>query len=113
MGVDQHFIIHKVIPGESLELYAKDYNTTVEAIRAVNFKLPSFLPLDWTVVIPYNIIDVTDVPAFEPYEIKQTTTVEALADQLAVDLTELRRYNRIPSGYILNPGEWLLVPREP
>jgi len=113
MGPDQQFIIHAVIPGESLEAYARDYNTTVEAIRAINYKLPSFLPLDWTVIIPLNTSDVTDVPAFEPYEIKQTTTVEALADLLTVDLTELRRYNLIPSGYILNPGDWLLVPREP
>jgi len=113
IGPDQQFIIHAVIPGEALELYARDYNTTVEAIRAINYKLPSFLPLDWFVVIPLNTTDVTDVPAFEPYAIKQTSTVEALADLLAVDLTELRRYNRIPSGYILNPGDWVLVPREP
>ena len=113
IGRDLKFIIHEVIPGESLELYARDFNTTVEAIRAVNYNLPSFLPLDWIVVIPINTNDVSDIPSFEPYEVRQPVTIEVLANQLSVDLTELRRYNRIPSGYILNPGEWLLVPREP
>ena len=112
IGQDIQFIIHEVIPGESLEAYARDYNTTVEAIRAVNYNLPSFLPLDWIVVIPLNTNDVSDIPLFEPFEITQIVTVEALADLLSVDLTELRRYNRIPSGYTLSPGEWILIPRE-
>ena len=113
IGQDMKFIIHAVIPGESLELYARDYNTTVEAIRAINYKLPSFLPLDWTVIIPLNTSDVTGVPAFEPYEVRDTVTVEALAELLSVDLTDLRLYNRIPKGYTLSPAEWIMVPREP
>ena len=112
IGQDIQFIIHEVIPGESLELYARDYNTTVEAIRAVNYNLPSFLPLDWIVVIPFNTKVVSNIPLFEPFEVTETVTVEALADLLSVDLTELRRYNRIPTGYTLSPGEWILIPRE-
>jgi hypothetical protein len=112
MGPDKGFIIHAVIPGESLELYARDYNTTVEAIRAINYNLPSFLPLDWIVVIPLNTSDISGIPAFEPYEIKQDVTLEVLADLLLVDPTELQVYNRIPSGYSLSPGEWIIVPRE-
>ena len=113
IGKDIQFIIHAVVPGESLELYARDYNTSVEAIRAVNFNLPSFLPLDWIVIIPLNTVDVSGIPQFEPYEVQQATTVEMLADLLSVDLTGLRLYNRIPKNYTLNPGEWLLVPRQP
>jgi len=113
IGMEFQFIIHAVVPGESLELYARDYNTTVEAIRAVNYNLPSFLPLDWIVIIPLNTVDVGGIPQFEPYEVKQAVTVEVLADLLSVDLTDLRLYNRIPKGYTLNPGEWLLVPRQP
>lgn len=113
IGKDIQFIIHEVIPGEALELYTRDFNTTVEAIRAVNYHLPSFLPLDWIVVIPLNTNDVTGIPPFEPYEVSEPILVEALAELLSVDLTDLRLYNRIPSGYTLNPGEWLLVPREP
>jgi hypothetical protein len=112
MGPDKEFIIHAVIPGESLELYARDYNTTVEAIRAINSNLPSFLPLDWIVVIPLNTSDVSGFPAFEPYEIKQDVTLEVLADLLSVDPIDLQVYNRIPSGYSLSPGEWIIVPRE-
>ena len=112
MGPDMGFIIHAVVPGESLELYARDYNTTVEAIRAINYNLPSFLPLDWIVVIPLNTSDVSGIPAFEPYEIEQDVTLEVLADLLLVDPIDLQVYNRIPSGYSLSPGEWIIVPRE-
>lgn len=112
IGRDKKFIIHAVIPGESLELYAKNYDTTVPAIRAVNYDLPSFLPLDWVVIIPLNTSDVTGIPPFEPYEVKEAISVETLAEILSVDLTNLRLYNRIPSGYALNPGEWILIPRE-
>lgn len=112
IGRDKKFIIHAVIPGESLELYAKNYNTTVPAIRAVNYDLPSFLPLDWVVIIPLNTSDVTDIPPFEPFEVKEAISVGTLAEILSVDLTDLRLYNRIPSGYALNPGEWILIPRE-
>ena len=113
IGQEPQFIIHAVVPGESLEMYAREYNTTVEAIRAVNFNLPSFLPLDWFVVIPLNTVDVSGIPPFEPYEVQQSVSVEVLADLLSVDLTDLRLYNLIPMNYTLNPGEWLLVPRQP
>jgi len=113
IGEDPQFVIHAVVPGESLELYARDYNTTVDAIRSINYNLPSFLPLDWIVVIPQNTVDVSGIPPFEPYEVQQAVRVEVLADLLSVDLTDLRRYNLIPMGYTLNPGEWLLVPRQP
>lgn len=111
IGEEWQYLIHAVVPGESLELYAKMYETSVDAIRAVNYDLPSFLPLDWVVVIPLGTENVEDMPAFETYQIRNDIRVEALALELEVDPIELRRYNLIPAGYTLSAGDWLIIPR--
>ena len=113
IGTEIQFIIHKVIPGESLELYARDYETSVTAIRAVNYRLPSFLPLNWVVVIPLETEDVQNLPPFEPYEVKDEMSVKNLSAQLGVNLRDMSFYNNLEANMLLLPGDWLLIPREP
>ncbi len=89
----------------------RQYNTTVEAIRAVNYYLPSPLWVDWLVIIPVGITDTQGLPAFEAYMVTDQVTIEELAQKLSVSPEVLRYYNAVEGGYRLTPGEWLLIPK--
>ncbi|MBU4352952.1 MAG: LysM peptidoglycan-binding domain-containing protein, partial [Nanoarchaeota archaeon] len=111
IGLHQRFMIHRVMEGESLELFARRYATTIEAIQAVNYYLPSPLLVNWTVVIPLESIDVQGLPAFQPYMVVASMTVEEFAQSMSVDVSTLSYYNGLTATYQLSPGDWLLIPR--
>ncbi len=107
------FIIHRTLPGESLEQFANQHNTTVEAIRSVNYNLPNVLYVDRLVIIPIGVQDAGNLPAFEAYQVgDRGLNVDDLAAKLSVQPEELLSYNNIPSAYVFNNGDWILVPRE-
>jgi hypothetical protein len=67
IGTDNHFIIHRVLPGESLLLLSQHYGTSVDAIELINYQLPTPLLEGFPIVIPVNDVDVRGFPAFEAY----------------------------------------------
>jgi hypothetical protein len=71
IGDEIQFIIHRVEEGETLQIFADQYNTTVEAITAINHNLIVPLWTNWLVIIPLNISDVSDLPAFEASQVDQ------------------------------------------
>jgi len=110
---DLQFLIHRVSQGESLEVFADVYNTSVDAIIAVNSSILIPLWIDSLIVIPVNTLDVVSLPAFEPYQVEiMGLTPQTLAEKLSVDPDDLSRYNNVPSEYLFNAGDWILVPRE-
>jgi len=113
IGADVQFVIHQVRPGESLFQYAREYNTNVDAIRAVNYDLPSVLMVDWIVIIPVDIEDPTGLPLFEAFQVTMRgLTVESLSGELSVEPENLAKYNNVPLDYTFSRGDWILVPRE-
>jgi LysM repeat protein len=113
IGREYRFVIHRIQSGESMLLYANWYGTSPDAIMAVNVNLTYPIQIDELIVIPVDLTDVTGLPAFEPYEVKGLEIgVEELADKLSVSVEALIRYNNLTSGYVIQPGEWVLVPRE-
>nr|MBP7039999.1 LysM peptidoglycan-binding domain-containing protein [Anaerolineaceae bacterium] len=57
--------------------------------------------------------DPGDLPAFEPYGIAdEGMTLRDIANKFGVDLDTLARYNDLLPDDILEPGEWVLIPRE-
>jgi len=112
IGRDQEFMIHRVLEGESLDRLANKYGTTVAALQAVNYYLPSPLLINWTVVIPLGKIDVQGLPAFQPLMVTGGMTLEAYAQSITVDVSTLSYYNGILPSYQLSGGDWLLVPRQ-
>ena len=112
IGLGQRFMIHRVMEGESLELFARRYATTVEAIQAVNYYLPSPLLVNWTMIIPLESIDVPGLPAFQPIIVVDDMTVEEFAQSNSVDVSTLSYFNGLEVSYRLTRGDWLLVPRE-
>jgi len=113
IGGEVKFVIHRVLPGETLELYTREYNTTVEAIRASNVSLSQVLWVDRLIVIPVDNENVTGQTAFQPYQVRvDEISLEELAGNLQVDVESLRFYNNLWPGFTLVKGDWLLVPFE-
>jgi hypothetical protein len=110
IGRNTQLIIHQVREGESLELIARLYATTIEAIRAINYSIPSPLLINSLVVVPYELTNVELLPAFQAFQVPADISVEVLAQQMNVDPSLLKQYNQLNDGEILKSGDWLLVP---
>lgn len=112
IGENPQFIIHRVVEGESLPLYADIYQTSVEAIRAVNYSLPRVLWIDQIVIIPLNQTDMAGIPSFIAYEVEAASiTFTQIAEEFSVSLADLLKYNNAQEDYLLHQGEWILIPQ--
>lgn len=112
VGTDYKFVLHRVREGENLDQYAAQYNTSIEAIILINYNLKTPVWVDTVVVIPVDLMDVASLPAFEVYEVPQAgMSLEALAQELDVDLADLKYYNALSNTESLLSGDWLLIPR--
>jgi LysM repeat protein len=115
IGTDYKFVIHKASGGESLEQFADQYNTSVEAIMAINYPMTNPLWSGVLLVIPVGFTDVTGMPIFVVYEVKEEErgiSVESLAKKLRVDPHDLKYYNGMTAaGDRPLVGDLFLVPR--
>lgn len=112
IGGEHHFLIHRVLEGESLQYLADLHKTTREAILAVNADMITPLWVDWIVVIPVNTEDVGKFPKFSAFQIKEEgITLVTIADKFEGSVEEMSLYNNIDPEHILHEGEWILVPR--
>lgn len=111
-GKPVRFVLHRVLLGDSVALYAGRYETSTEAIMAVNYQLPVPLRPDWIVVIPVGTTGVYGLPPFETYH---APGMRLLADELAArldsDVESIDKYNAFKGPCTVFSG-WLLVPRE-
>jgi LysM repeat protein len=114
IGTSPTLLIHRVLPGESLDLIAARFDTSVEAIQAINYFLPSPLLADLSIIIPLGQTQTAGLPQFEAYQVSVAgITIEQLAQSLGVNIVQLRKYNLLPEGAMLVAGQWLLLPRPP
>ena len=105
------FSLHQIASGENLDKLAAKHQTTVAAIRAVNFDMPLPVWENWIVVIPVDVYDVEGLPAFEPYQADGTIfSLSDLALQLGVDMESISKYNAFTDECTVFRG-WLIVPR--
>jgi LysM repeat protein len=110
-GSNPQFIIHRIQEGEGFILLASNYQTSVDAIKSVNYAITDSLLVNKVIVIPINTIDVSSLPAFSIYEIIASgDTIETIAGKLKINVDDFLRYNDLPKGYVPIVGEWLLIP---
>ena len=112
LGLDHHFVIHRVQAGESLEFIAQQYGTTVESLQGINYQLPSPLLPGIIIIVPVSFAETQDLPPFVALEILSDIYLSDLAEQLAMDLAELRYYNGFEGEVFLRAGDWILLPQE-
>ena len=110
-GNAPELLIHRMAPGESLIMLAELHNTSPEAIQHISYAIPTPVWVGWVVVIPLNTLDVSALPAFETYQVKDSSlTLRILAQQLSINLDEFKRYNQAVPDELLPLDGWLLIP---
>lgn len=105
------YLIHQVVGGENLILLAQQYETSVDAIIQCTYKLYIPITVNALLVIPVGNPDLTDLPTFEPVMVNLASDVEAFSELVEGDAVLIQKYNALDDGTILQPGEWILVPR--
>jgi LysM repeat protein len=111
LGIGQKFLIHQIQEGDNLDRIAGQHGTTVAALLAINYQMPSPLIPGWTIVVPINFMDIQEYPAFEVYGVTEDISLADLAIRLSVDLKQLKYYNALDDNFVPRAGDWLLVPR--
>ena len=110
-GSNPVFVIHQLERGDNLKMLAPQYQTTENAILAINYHLTTPVQPGWFIVIPVGTSNVTNVPPFEPYQASGVVTTTAeMARQLGTDPQLLLQYNAFVEPCMLFSG-WMIVPR--
>lgn len=114
-GSDQVYLIHIVAQGETLDVIAANYATTVQAIIAVNYELTPPVWVDYPIVIPLDTTDVAGLPSFTVYIVEEYEIISSkeLAEILAMDAADLEFYNVCSADCQFAQGDVLLVPQHP
>jgi hypothetical protein len=113
IGRGQAYLIHRIISGENLPILAQKYQTSAEALTAINFKLTVPIWAESLIVIPLGVIDPAGLPIFEPFQIvDDQITPEALAGKLSFDVEAFKSFNDLTSDEKLQKGDWVLIPHD-
>ncbi len=107
-GTARQWLVHRVVRGESLEMIAQRYATTVEVLRAVNYFVAGGLWADTSVVICMGCVDASGLPMLQPVWIEVDIRVDDLAVQYGMNSDELREWNGVEGDWIL-AGRWVIV----
>ena len=115
IGTQYKFVIHKILEGETMDQFAAQFNTSVEAIVAVNYSRKNPGWSGTLLVIPFGFTDFAKLPSFVVYQVAENdrgTSVEKLAKSLRVAPLDLKYYNGWTNdGDRPLVGDYLLVPR--
>jgi membrane-bound lytic murein transglycosylase D len=100
---------HTVAAGDTLQSVAQTYRVTVAELQAAN-QMEAGDSLDGV-----DALAVPTAPVAEPlahtrlYTARKGDTLVTIADRFGVSLSQLRRWNNIPSGVKVDPGRRLRV----
>lgn len=74
IGTDRKFIIHRLEEGESLDPHVLEYNTSIEAVLAINYYLYLTNPVkrDVLIVFPLNFADVSGLHVLTIYQMPES-----------------------------------------
>jgi len=111
-GVDQQYLVHKIVIGESLPLLEARYETTQDVILIQNEALLiyGFQP-DRNIVIMPGRTDLANLETMSTYYVESEITLEDFATQNGVSVTELRDINNLPPGDSLPINRWIVYPQ--
>jgi hypothetical protein len=111
-GNERVFLLHRVTGGEDLTTIASKYQTSIEAIRAVNYRMPLELWVDTVIIIPVNQTDVAGVTPMTALEITESgKTIQNMADENGISPEFLGAVNARLTSYSFQTGEWVIIPQ--
>lgn len=101
-------IIYTVKPGDTLYTIAKEYNTTVDKIKALNQLSEDILTVNTKIII--NFENLVTTKATEIYTINPGDTLYSIALKKGISVETLKKLNNLSTDN-LTVGQQLLVPR--
>jgi len=111
-GSPHRLVLHQVQAGESLNMFADRYNTTVDATVGINFELNVPIRNESVIVIAPGLKDASVLPPFEAEQVTPPAlTLSALAAEMTVPQQSLAEYNDFGSECQTILG-WVAVPRQ-
>lgn len=110
----RQFVAHRIVDGDNIERLLEQYGTSLEALQAINLRLPLPIWINYIAIFPYQTTDVTGVPYLTAVEVTgESISIDDLAARLETDAALLRSLNDCPEGCLLLQGDWVIAPREP
>lgn len=110
-GAQKIYLIHRVQPGESLEMLAALYTTSEAVLRVLNGLNPGdVLWVDRLIVVLPGVKDAQDVQLRKALYLEADTTIQALEKTHGVTAGQLRQENDLGGGDVVPGGRWLVVP---
>jgi len=110
-GPNDQFLIHFVQEGESFYSLARRYNTSERVIKETNNLL-----VEDTLWMGINLLlvpgreNVGGLPEFDVLYINQPVTVGEITDIYNVTAEDIRYYNELGSGSVIQSDRWLIIP---
>ncbi len=109
-GPEGQFLLHEARPGESYTAIAKLYQTTVEVLEALNYRMPGMsLWVGQIIVVLPGQTENAGLPAFQVVHIEERITLEALAEEYGVSVDDLRYYNALGEEDWVPAGRLLII----
>ncbi len=100
---------HVVLKGESLYSIAKDYNTTIGAIKAVNNLKNNILSIGQVLKLPNYVNLKEQAEDILIYTVKKGDTLYSIAQNYNLDPNDLIEYNQL-FNTLLTIGQQLIIP---
>ncbi|MAZ72916.1 MAG: peptidoglycan-binding protein LysM [Flavobacteriaceae bacterium] len=102
---------HKVAKGETVFSIAKKYNTTKEAIFALNPDARDGVKVNSVLVIPAaDVINTSGDVTFKTHKVKRKETLFSISQQYGVSIDDLKKYNKQLYAQQVKKGEKLKIP---
>ena len=111
-NTSQVYIVHVIEPGESLNMLAIEYDTTVEVLLLLNYKLKTPIWVNSRIVIPVGVTETAGLPRIEVFVVTEydSITADFLAKSLNVDLQDIINFNNCRDTCQFKKGDVVLVP---
>jgi hypothetical protein len=107
----RQLLLHRVHGGESFELVSQTFFTSTDVIRSLNYSLPPTLWADSVIVVAPDLQTVDpSLPAFNVFEVTETSTLDLVARKLNLPPQLLEWYNECTGSCSVVAGDWLIVP---
>jgi hypothetical protein len=108
----QTLTLHKVRRGESMDMLAANCETSLEAMQALNYFLPSPLWAELVIVIPVGGLDGNGAPILEPYLVPEPgSSVAELAAQFSIAPEDLANASALDAN-CETLSDWVLIPHQ-
>jgi len=103
-------LVHQAGEGESLQMIADQYNTTVPVLETINDFSLHPLWIGDTIVVCVGCVETPDLPKLKALYLETDIEIVMLAEEVEVSEEDLRRWNGLGNENWIIAPRWIVVP---